>query len=106
MELVTLFSEVRCAPAHVEAVHRALLDFVRHTRAEPGCLVFELAQHKTEPHRFALYEVFRDDAAMQAHAQAPHLQAVMAALKAADGTAQYDFWNQLSPLAIGKTAER
>ena len=40
--------------------------------AEPGCLVYHLLQDNEDPNRFHLYEVFADEAALEAHRQAPH----------------------------------
>ena len=39
---------------------------------EPGCLRFDVIQDAGDPHRIWLYEVYRDEAAFQAHTQAPH----------------------------------
>ena len=100
MPYVTLFSEVTCAPQSAPDVAHALRQFVADTRAEPGCVQFELAQHPKEPHRFALFEVFRDQQAFETHAAAPHIPRIMGVLKANGGAATYDFWNlqgELSP---------
>ena len=39
---------------------------------EPGCLRFDVIQDAAEPNRIWLYEVYKDEAAFQAHTQAPH----------------------------------
>ena len=39
---------------------------------EPGCLRFDVVQDAAEPNRIWLYEVYKDEAAFQAHTQAPH----------------------------------
>ena len=39
---------------------------------EPGCLRFDVIQDAGDPNRIWLYEVYRDEAAFQAHTQAPH----------------------------------
>jgi autoinducer 2-degrading protein len=41
-------------------------------RDEPGCLRFDVLQDNADPDHFFFYEIYRDDAAFQAHAQAPH----------------------------------
>jgi (4S)-4-hydroxy-5-phosphonooxypentane-2,3-dione isomerase len=43
-----------------------------HSRKEPGNLRFDLVRSNTTPNRFALYEVYLDDAAVQAHMATPH----------------------------------
>jgi quinol monooxygenase YgiN len=39
---------------------------------EPGCLRFDVIQDCHDPNRIWLYEVYRDEAAFQAHTEAPH----------------------------------
>jgi len=43
-------------------------------RKEPGCLMFNPHQHKTNPARFLIYEQYKDDAAMDAHRASPHFK--------------------------------
>src|ERR1700679_451337 len=42
------------------------------SRKEPGCLMYQVHRHKTEPRRFFIYEQYKDDAALEAHRGAPH----------------------------------
>ena len=42
---------------------------------EPGCLQFDVTQSTEDPTRFALYEVYTDAAAFEAHGQQPHTKA-------------------------------
>jgi quinol monooxygenase YgiN len=42
------------------------------SRKEPGCSMFLVHRHKTEPRRFFIYEQYKDDAALEAHRTAPH----------------------------------
>lgn len=42
------------------------------SRQEPGCLMYIVHRHKTEPARFFVYEQYQDDAALEAHRAAPH----------------------------------
>ena len=42
------------------------------SRKEPGCVIFQVHRHKTEPRRFFIYEQYKDDAAMEAHRGSPH----------------------------------
>ena len=39
---------------------------------EPGCLRFDVIQDAADPNRIWLYEVYVDEAAFQAHLEAPH----------------------------------
>ncbi len=42
------------------------------SRKEPGCLMYQVHKHKTDPRRFFVYEQYKDDAALEAHRVAPH----------------------------------
>ncbi len=42
------------------------------SRKEPGCVLYQVHRHKTEPRRFFIYEQYKDDAALEAHRTAPH----------------------------------
>ena len=42
------------------------------SRKEPGCAMYQVHRHKTEPRRFFIYEQYRDDAALEAHRATPH----------------------------------
>jgi quinol monooxygenase YgiN len=42
------------------------------SRKEPGCAMYQVHRHKTEPRRYFIYEQYKDDAALEAHRAAPH----------------------------------
>ena len=42
------------------------------SRKEPGCAMYQVHRHRTEPRRFFIYEQYKDDAALEAHRAAPH----------------------------------
>lgn len=42
------------------------------SRLEPGCLIYQVHRHKTEPRRFFIYEQYQDDASLEAHRASPH----------------------------------
>lgn len=50
-----------------DRVAALLPEHVRLTRAEPGCLRFEVWRSHADPCRFAVTERFRDRAAFEAH---------------------------------------
>ena len=41
-------------------------------RDEPGCFRFDVLQDDSDPNRLHLYEVYADQAALEAHREAPH----------------------------------
>jgi (4S)-4-hydroxy-5-phosphonooxypentane-2,3-dione isomerase len=42
------------------------------SRKEPGCAMFQVHRHKTEPRRYFIYEQYKDDAALESHRTTPH----------------------------------
>jgi (4S)-4-hydroxy-5-phosphonooxypentane-2,3-dione isomerase len=68
---------VACVYVHVKSEHReafikASLENARNTIQEPGNLRFDVIQQAGDPDRFMLYEVYRDEAAADAHKQTAH----------------------------------
>lgn len=55
--------------ADLEVVKQALPQHIELTQQEPGCLVFEVPPHPSDPNRFDVYEVFNSKAAFEAHQQ-------------------------------------
>ena len=41
---------------------------------EPGCLQFDVLVDPKDPAKLMLYEVYKDEAAFEAHQQAPHFK--------------------------------
>nr|WP_321509728.1 putative quinol monooxygenase [uncultured Celeribacter sp.] len=67
MGRVLLTGTMRCAPHEVDDVV-ALLDLHRRlSRAEPGCLQFDLWQDELDPSLFHVHEVFRSESDFEAH---------------------------------------
>jgi autoinducer 2-degrading protein len=67
-------AHLRAKPGAVEAYKARLL---RHARMsivrEPGsCLRFDVHQDANDPALFFLFEVYRDEAALEAHRNSPH----------------------------------
>ncbi len=54
-------------PNDLAAVKGELDNHICLTRAETGCLIFEVTQDSLNPCRFDVYEEFVDQAAFQAH---------------------------------------
>jgi len=54
-------------------------------RDEPGCARFNVLQDAKEANTFYFYEVYRDEAALEAHRAAPHYAVWRAAADTLDG---------------------
>jgi len=57
---------------HEAEVAALFTTLTRESRQEPGCLMYQVHRHKTEPRRFLIYEQYKDDAALEAHRSTPH----------------------------------
>ena len=44
------------------------------SRQEPGCLMYIVHRHRSDPRLFFIYEQYRNDVALEAHRQSPHFQ--------------------------------
>ena len=55
-------------------VERILQTMIPFTRAEPGCIRYDVLRAVDEPRRFLLVEVYEDDAALQAHTESDHFK--------------------------------
>ena len=42
------------------------------SRKEPGCAMYQVHRHRTEPRRFFIYEQYKDDAALESHRGTSH----------------------------------
>ena len=71
--MYSIFVTINVKPEHVEAFKAASVgDAEGSTRDEPGCLRFDMHQDAENSARFYLYEVYRDEAAFQAHLETLH----------------------------------
>ena len=48
-------------------VAEVFLKLSQESRKEPGCAMFQVHRHRTEPRRFFIYEQYKDDAALESH---------------------------------------
>jgi len=63
---------IHVKPEYVEQFIRATEDNHRNTIQEPGALRFDVIQQQDDPTRFVLYEVYRDESAIEAHRGTAH----------------------------------
>jgi quinol monooxygenase YgiN len=60
-------------PDTIELTREILVGIVEPTRAENGCIAYELFQNNGDPTDFTFVEEWEDDAALDAHLETPHL---------------------------------
>ena len=46
--------------------------YVKLVQTEPGCVRFDVHRSRKEPNKFLLYELYKDDAGLDAHRRTPH----------------------------------
>ena len=92
--------EFRARPGREADLRAALLDLVVPTRAEDGCLRYDLHDDTADPARFAFYEVWASAAHHRAHDATPHVSAIVAALPELTeegGPTRVTRWRPLEP---------
>lgn len=68
-----LIVEFRIHTPHIEAFEKAIIENARASREdEPGCRQFDVCRDPQDASVFFLYELYDDEAAIQAHLQSPH----------------------------------
>ena len=70
--MYVVIAPIEIKAGYKEQYVKELIDDARDSlKDEPGCLRFDIIQDAAEPNRIWLYEVFKDQAAFQAHTQTP-----------------------------------
>lgn len=73
--MVILHVTVQIKPEHRAEYLEAVRHDAEHSeKDEPGCLRFDVSQDKDDSNRFYYYEVYKDEAALEAHRQTPHFK--------------------------------
>ncbi len=76
---LTLVANIHANPDNADAVLTALKALVAPTRAEAGCIGYDLHTDNNDPAHFVFYECWTDKAAMDQHMATPHIAAFRAA---------------------------
>ncbi len=83
MTSLTIVANIHAHADKVELVKAALVKLVDITRAEAGCIQYELHQDNDDPAHFLFHENWETRELWQTHMNAPHLAAYMAATEGA-----------------------
>ncbi|MCI0439677.1 MAG: antibiotic biosynthesis monooxygenase [Chloroflexi bacterium] len=71
--MFSIFVTIQIKPGFREKFMEASFgDAQGSVRDERGCYRFDILQSNEDPNRFHLYEVYENDAALEAHRKAPH----------------------------------
>jgi (4S)-4-hydroxy-5-phosphonooxypentane-2,3-dione isomerase len=69
------------APANLEKFIEALKENGAATIREDGCLQFDFSQSASNPNQIFIYEIYENEAAVQAHRASDHFKKYVAATK-------------------------
>ena len=70
---VIIAGTVRVPPENLERFKPNMAAMLAASRAEAGCLVYSYAVDVEDPGLVRVFEAWRDEAALQAHFQTPHM---------------------------------
>ncbi len=74
MPLLTVVAEFQALPGKEAELRQALLDCIEPTRAEEGCVQYDLHEATGTPGHFIFYENWTSREALDRHLATPHLQ--------------------------------
>jgi quinol monooxygenase YgiN len=70
---VIVAGTVRVPHENIEALRPEMLKVLTATRAEDGCIDYAYAEDVADPGLIRVFEVWRDQAALDAHFKTPHM---------------------------------
>ena len=77
---VVVVATVDVKPESADAAQAAITTAIEATHAEPGALAYALHRDLKDPNRFVIVEKWANLAALEEHAQTPHLKQLFADL--------------------------
>lgn len=98
--MLAMWVKVRVKPEARERFLKAIeVDALGSEQDEPGCMRFNVLQDEQDQNVYYFYEVYRDQAALEAHRAAPHYAVWRAAADTLDGTPQATRCQTMFPAA-------
>ena len=95
-ESLTVTAQVKAKPGKESQVRQELLSMVDPSRADDGCLNYDLHQALDNPAHFLFHENWTSEAQLERHLQKPELQAVLARLgQLVAETPQITLWKKI-----------
>ena len=87
--MLAMWVKVRVKPDQRDRFLKAIeVDALGSEGDEPGCMRFNVLQDEQDQNVYYFYEVYRDQAAVEAHRAAPHYAVWRAAADTLDGPAE------------------
>jgi quinol monooxygenase YgiN len=88
---------IRIKPESVDAFMKKLDENAREARKEAGCKQFEVLVDPADKAKIMLYEVYKDEAAFEAHQQTPHFKKYVAEAVPLLASRERHVWKRVSP---------
>lgn len=79
MPNLIILADIHAHPAHAGAVRDGLMGLIAPTRAEAGCIQYDLHEDNSDPAHFFFYEIWASRTEWQTHMASAHLAAHAAA---------------------------
>ena len=95
-EPITLIARLRAKAGREARLRQELQRLLAPTRAEAGCITYELHKSQTDPALFVFYENWKSQADLDGHFETPHLKAVLKLLpELLDGPMDLSKWTKV-----------
>ena len=105
--MLAMWVKVRVKPEGRKRFLEAIeADALGSERDEPGCMRFNVLQDERDENVYYFYEVYKDQAALDAHRQAPHYAIWRAAADTLDGPTEPTRCRTVFPAADGYWTKR
>ncbi|WP_419902920.1 putative quinol monooxygenase [Kiloniella sp.] len=95
MSILTIVANIHAKSDKIELVQTELTKLIEITRAEQGCIQYDLHQDNQNPAHFMFFEKWQSRELWQTHMNAPHLAAYMAAT---DGAVESFALNEMTQI--------
>jgi len=96
MSTLTIVANIHANPDQIDLVKAELEKLVPITRAEKGCIQYDLHRDNENPAHFMFYENWESRELWQTHMNAPHLAVYM---KATDGAVAEFTLSEMAPIS-------
>lgn len=73
--MIIVAGAFRFNPEKMDVARPAVAAVIEGSRAEPGCITYSFAQDVSDPTLVRVFEVYEDQAALDAHRASPHFNA-------------------------------
>ena len=95
MTKLSVVANIKANPDQIDLVKAELGKLIAITRAETGCINYDLHQDNDNPAHFMFYEIWASRELWQTHMSAPHLAAYM---EATDGAVAEFSLNEMTQI--------